>query len=233
MSFELLTSRENSCLIISFSLNNNENFISSDICTAGIEALSTAEKDKDINSVILTCPENNFYQKIVNHNFEEKKIKFRNENLDYFHSLIEIIYNFPKIIISAFEGEIYGAGFSIILASDIIITSKQTVFYHNHFINNHSPFPGIVWFFTKLFSRQLINKMLISKSPLSSETLYNQGIICELTNKGDTLSKAVDFCNNLKIEKLNEFEKNKTLIKEAAFVSYQEFLKIEKKITIK
>ena len=124
MPAELLASRRDATLILTLSNPGAKNALHPDMYAAGIEALSTAERDPDIRAVVLTgagdvfCAGGNLNRLLEN---RAKPPSVQAESIDQLHSWIEAIRDCNKPVIAAVEGPAAGAGFSLALACDLIV----------------------------------------------------------------------------------------------------------------
>ena len=168
MPAELLASRRDATLILTLSNPGAKNALHPDMYAAGIEALSTAERDPDIRAVVLTgagdvfCAGGNLNRLLEN---RAKPPTVQAESIDQLHSWIEAIRDCNKPVIAAVEGPAAGAGFSLALACDLIIAAHSAKFVMAYVKVGLSPDGGASWFLSQALPRQLATEMLIEVRP--------------------------------------------------------------------
>ena len=164
MPAELLASRRDATLILTLSNPGAKNALHPDMYAAGIEALSTAERDPDIRAVVLTgagdvfCAGGNLNRLLEN---RAKPPAVQAESIDQLHSWIEAIRDCNKPVIAAVEGPAAGAGFSLALACDLIVAAQSAKFVMAYVKVGLSPDGGASWFLSQALPRQLATEMLI------------------------------------------------------------------------
>jgi enoyl-CoA hydratase/carnithine racemase len=180
MPAELLASRRDATLILTLSNPGAKNALHPDMYAAGIEALSTAERDPDIRAVVLTgagdvfCAGGNLNRLLEN---RAKPPAVQAESIDQLHNWIEAIRDCNKPVIAAVEGPAAGAGFSLVLACDLIVAAQSAKFVMAYVKVGLSPDGGASWFLSQALPRQLATEILIEGQAVSSERLHHFGLV--------------------------------------------------------
>ncbi len=231
MPAELLASRRDATLILTLSNPGAKNALHPDMYAAGIEALSTAERDPDIRAVVLTgagdvfCAGGNLNRLLEN---RAKPPSVQAESIDQLHSWIEAIRDCNKPVIAAVEGPAAGAGFSLALACDLIVAAQSAKFVMAYVKVGLSPDGGASWFLSQALPRQLATEMLIEGQAVSSERLHHFGLVNRVVADGEALSSALNWGDALAALSPHAVGNIKSLLCEAPSNTLSSHLQAEK-----
>ena len=131
MPSQLKSASQGQTLILTLSNPEYRNALGPEIYAAGIEALSVAESNPEIHSVVLTgegdnfCAGGNLNRLLAN---RDKPPEHQAQSIEGLHSWMEAIRTFPKPVIAAVEGAAAGAGFSVVLMCDLVVAARNSVF---------------------------------------------------------------------------------------------------------
>lgn len=235
MSAELLATRRESTLILTLSNPGARNALHPDMYAAGIEALATAERDPDIRVVVLTgagdtfCAGGNLNRLLENRN---KDRSVAADSVGQLHSWIEALRDCPKPVIAAVEGPAAGAGFSLVLACDLIVAAHSAQFIAAYVKVGLSPDGGMSWSLSKSLPPQLVTEILMEGKPITSSRLHQLGIINRVVNDGQALNAALDWSDELARLSPNSISSIKSLVKDASNVTLSEQLKAEQHVFV-
>lgn len=231
MPAELLASRRDATLILTLSNPGAKNALHPDMYAAGIEALSTAERDPDIRAVVLTgagdvfCAGGNLNRLLEN---RAKPPSVQAESIDQLHSWIEAIRDCNKPVIAAVEGPAAGAGFSLALACDLIVAAQSAKFVMAYVKVGLSPDGGASWFLSQALPRQLATEMLIEGQAVTSERLHQYGLVNRVVADGEALSSALNWGDALAALSPHAIGNIKSLLSEAPSNTLSSHLQAEK-----
>ena len=231
MSAELLASRRDATLILTLSNPGAKNALHPDMYAAGIEALSTAERDHDIRAVVITgadnffCAGGNLNRLLANRALEPA---VQAESINQLHNWIEAIRDCPKPVIAAVEGAAAGAGFSLALACDLIVSGHASKFVMAYVKVGLTPDGGASWFLSQALPRQLATEIIIEGKPMTAARLHQAGLVNRVVADGQALSDALDWGDELAQLSPHAVENIKGLMREAAGNNLQQQLEAEK-----
>ena len=131
MSAELKRHRVGRTLVLTISNPQHRNALGPELYVEGVEALNLAESSHELGSVIITGEGRLFsaggnLQRLQANRQQDPSVQA--QSLDALHTWIETIRGFPKPVIAAVEGAAAGAGFSLVLACDLIVAARNAVF---------------------------------------------------------------------------------------------------------
>ncbi|WP_026075831.1 oxepin-CoA hydrolase, alternative type [Noviherbaspirillum massiliense] len=232
MSAELQASRRDATLILTLSNPGAKNALHPDMYAAAIETLATAERDSSIRAVVLTGADGFFCSGGNLNRLLENRTKAKSaqaESIDSLHSWIEAIRDCPKPVIAAVEGGAAGAGFSLALACDLIVSGTSAKFVMAYVKVGLTPDGGGSWFVSKALPRQLATEVLLEGKPILAPRLHELGVINKLVADGTALDTALEWADQLAAQSPNAVERIKSLVQEAQTDTLAQHFESEKK----
>jgi len=218
MAAQLISTSEGQTMVLTLSNPEHRNALGPEMYAAGVEALNAAETNPDIRSVILTGEGSVFsaggnLQRLQNN--RQKPPEFQAQSIEGLHSWIEAIRTFPKPVIAAVEGPAAGAGFSLALACDLIVSAVNSVFVMAYSSIALSPDGGGSWSLSRLMPRQLATELLMCGERIGAERLHQMGIVNRLAEPGHALEQALAWAAQLNERAPNALSSVKELLTEA------------------
>jgi len=218
MPSQLKSASQGQTLILTLSNPEYRNALGPEIYAAGIEALSVAESNPEIHSVILTgegehfCAGGNLNRLLAN---RDKPPEHQAQSIEGLHSWMEAIRTFPKPVIAAVEGAAAGAGFSVVLMCDLVVAARNSVFVMAYSSIALSPDGGGSWSLSRLLPRQLATELLMCGERIGAERLHQMGIVNRTTEPGHALAQALAWSRQLNSRAPNALASIKELLAEA------------------
>jgi enoyl-CoA hydratase/carnithine racemase len=231
MAGTLKSTTEGSTMVLTLSNPEFKNALSPDIYSAGVEALNAAENNPEIRSVILTgegsmfCAGGNL-QRLQANRSQERAVQ--SQSIDELHNWVDSLRAFPKPIIAAVEGAAAGAGFSLALACDMIVSANNAVFVMAYSNIALSPDGGASWHLSRALPRQLVTEILMCGDRVPAERLFALGLVNRLVSAGNALAAAIEMAQGLNARAPNALESIKELINESASNSLDQQLASER-----
>lgn len=219
MTGQLKSAMHGQTLVLTLSNPTLRNALGPEIYTAGIEALSAAESNPEIRSVIITgegahfCAGGNLQRLLAN---REQSKEVQAQSIDGLHTWMEAIHTFPKPVIAAVEGAAAGAGFSLVLMCDLVVAAKDSIFVMAYSSIALSPDGGGSWNLSRTLPRQLAAELMLLGERVSAERLYALGSVNRLVEAGTALTQALDLAERINARAPNAMQSIKELINDAA-----------------
>lgn len=194
------------------------NVLSPAIYAAGVEAINHADSSQDVRAVVITgegdtfCAGGNLQRLLHNRSLPPSA---QAESIDGLHGWIEAIRACRKPVIAAVEGACAGAGFSLALACDMIVSSREAVFVMAYSNVGLSPDGGGSWQLARLLPRQLASELLLTGERISAERLHALGVVNQLSITGQALPTAVQLAEKIATRAPNVMASIKELIADA------------------
>ncbi|MDN6887458.1 enoyl-CoA hydratase [Variovorax sp. CAN2819] len=215
---ELKSTSEGSTMVLTISNPTQRNALGPDIYAAGIEALNKAENSAEIRSVVIVgegswfCAGGSLQRLLANRQLDRS---VQAESIEGLHNWIDSIRTFPKPVIAAVEGAAAGAGFSLALACDFVVSARDAVFAASYSNVALSPDGGLSWHLGRQLPRQLASEWLMNGERIEASRLHALGLVNELTESGQALSGALALAGRLNARAPNSLASIKELLSEA------------------
>ena len=218
MPAQLLSTCEEATLVLTLSNPEFKNALGPEIYAAGVEALSVAESNPEVRSVIITGAGEMFSAggnlQRLNQN-RQLPPSHQAQSIEGLNNWIEAIRTFPKPILAAVEGAAAGAGFSLALACDLIVSARQSIFVMAYSNIALSPDGGGTWSLSRNMPRQLATELLMLGERIGAERLHDLGIVNRLCEPGQALGTALSLAAQLNQRAPNALASIKELLNEA------------------
>jgi len=205
-------------MVLTISNPSQRNALGPDIYAAGIEALNGAENSAEIRSVVIVgegswfCAGGSLQRLLANRQLDRS---VQAESIEGLHNWIDSIRTFPKPVIAAVEGAAAGAGFSLALACDFVVSARDAVFAASYSNVALSPDGGLSWHLGRQLPRQLASEWLMNGERIEASRLHALGLVNELTESGQALAGALALAGRLNARAPNSLASIKELLSEA------------------
>lgn len=190
----LLTRREGAVLVL---VNNNpaaRNALSAEFYQAATQALADAEADPTIGAVVLTgagkffCAGGNLNQLIARRDMAPAE---RRARLELLHGFVRRLRDSSKPVIAAVEGGAAGAGLSVALACDLLVSARDAFFSATYIKVGLTPDGGLTSFLAEFVSRQLLTELCLTGERVTAERLHALGAVNRLVDAGQAEAAAI------------------------------------------
>lgn len=114
------------------------------------------------------------------------------KSTDALNAMVAAIRNCPKPVIAAVEGGAAGAGFSLVLACDMIIASEGAKFIVAYVKIGLTPDGGTTHFLMAALPRQLVSEMCLLGTPVTAQVLHHYGVVNAVPEMGEALNAAME-----------------------------------------
>lgn len=231
MPAELLSTSKGQTLVLSLHDPARRNALDPAMYAAGIEALSVAERNPEIRSIIITgangmfCAGGNLERLLAN---RQQAPRVQAESIEALHHWIESIRTCPKPVIAAVEGAAAGAGFALALACDFIVSARNAVFVMAYSNVALSPDGGSSWSLAHTLPRHIATEILMCGERIEAERLYTLGVVNRLTETGQALTSAFTLAERLNARAPNVLASIKELLDQAPHASLTQHLDQER-----
>ena len=230
MNGPLLSRREGAVMVL---LNNNpaaRNALSPTFYIALKQALDQAQADPQIGAIVLTgvdgmfCSGGDLRQLALRSTLT---LPERRTHLEGLHLLIRAIRDCSKPVIAAVEGAAAGAGLSMALACDLLVTARNAVFSLAYVKVGLTPDGGATAFLAEFVSRQVLTELCLSGERFNGERLHALGAVNRLTAPGEALTQAVALAASVAAGPLRAMASIKALCRSAHQATLEEQLEHE------
>jgi len=196
MSEVLQIQKENSIAYLKMNRPDKRNALSKELARSLIEALKEVEKDGEIKVIILSGEGKSFCAGgdigAMNPDRTSSQVMLKMKETS---EITRTILGLDKYVVSAVHGHAAGAGFSLALASDFIVSDSKTQFISSFGKIGLIPDLGLVKLLSDRIPISLAKEWISSSKPISAEEVYSKGLISRLTDNNvvDTATEFVQF----------------------------------------
>jgi enoyl-CoA hydratase/carnithine racemase len=219
MTAELRSASQGRTMVLTISNPDHRNALGPEIYAAGVEALSAADSNPEVGSVVITgagntfCAGGNLQRLLAN---RQQPPAVQAQSIEGLHGWIDAIRTFPKPVIAAVEGAAAGAGFSLALACDFIVAADNAVFVMAYSSVALSPDGGATWSLAQALPRQLVSEQLLCGERIGAPRLHQLGVVNRTTPAGGALDEALVLAGRLNERAPNAVASIKELMNDAA-----------------
>ena len=231
MGASLKSHSQGQTLVLTISNPEHRNALGPDIYAAGVEALSVAESNPDVRTVVLTgegahfCAGGNLQRLLGNRQLPPQ---VQASSIEGLHNWIETIRAFPKPVIAAVEGACAGAGFSLALACDLVVAARDAVFVMAYSNVGLSPDGGATWSLMRALPRATALELLMAGERIDAQRLAQLGVVTRVSDAQFALNDALALAEKLNARAPNALASIKELSNDALVMSLHEQLTQER-----
>lgn len=217
--------------ILTLSNPSARNALGPEMYAAGIEAFNHADSSFDVRAVIITGEGSSFcaggnLQRLQHNRSQPREVQ--STSIDGLHAWIEAIRSCRKPVIAAVEGAAAGAGFSLALACDMIVSSREAIFVMAYSTVGLSPDGGGSWQLARNLPRQATTELLMTGDRINAERLHAWGVVNHLTEPGQALTGALQLAEKLAARAPNVLASIKELVSDAPEQTLNKHLSAER-----
>ncbi|OUS05156.1 hypothetical protein A9Q96_13770 [Rhodobacterales bacterium 52_120_T64] len=197
MSEELvLFDRQDSVAVLTLNEPERMNPIGDVVRLRLIEFLDEISANKDIRAVIITGAGGQFsagadvkQMSAPTGGPDPLRSKRR---LKVLHEVVRAIAVSPKPVVAAVEGVAFGAGLSVVAASDFVIAGKTARLGAAFGRIGLAPDCGLMWSLPQRIGLARTKDLIFTGKPLSAQTAQQYGLVDELVEEGAALERALE-----------------------------------------
>lgn len=195
------------------------NALNADLYAALTTALDEAEADPQVAAIVLTGSDGFFCSggdlRLLAQRRHMPEIQ-RRERLEGLHDLIRRLRACRKPLIAAVEGGAAGAGLSLALACDLLVTTPTAQFSVAYVKVGLSPDGGITAFLAQFLSPQQLMQLCLTGERFDGQRLHAMGAVNVLADTGQALAAAVQLGTVLQRGPARAMARIKQLCQQAA-----------------
>jgi len=218
LSAQLKSTSVDETLILTLSNPSARNALSPEMVSAATEAIQQADGSKHIKTIIIQGEGEHFcaggnVQRLLNQ--IDLPPQGQDENIQNLHHWMESVRVCSKPVIASVEGAAAGAGFSLALNCDFVVSAQNAIFVMAYTSIALSSDAGGSWNLAGQLPRALCSEILMLGGKVSAQTLAHHGFINELTEPGKALEQALALAKRLNERAPNALASVKALLNHA------------------
>lgn len=164
-----------------------------------VQAIREANKSSAVHSIVLTGAGKAF---CTGQDLNDRSVQATNGTIDLGHTLqtewnplVTTIRDSKKIVIAAVNGVCAGAGISVAIACDLIVSKPAVKFVGAFSKLGLAPDAGSTYIFSRALGYQKTMEFFLMGEALTSEELHTAGLINALNE--DVMAKALEYAMNI------------------------------------
>lgn len=190
---------ENRTAIISMNRPELYNALNAEAKMEIVQAIREANKSPTVHSIILTGNGKAF---CTGQDLNDRSVQATNGTIDLGHTLqtewnplVMAIRDSKKIVIAAVNGVCAGAGISVVIACDLIVSKAGVKFVGAFSKLGLAPDAGSTYIFSRALGYQKTMEFFLMGEALMSDELHAKGLINTLSD--DPMAKAKEYAMNI------------------------------------
>ena len=183
MAAEILYETHGNVLVVTFNRPQKGNALTTVMAKDLSEKLKSVSEDRSIRALLLKGAGHCFMDGhdmtgfVGDVNAVQEQIFLR---VQFFYAVIREFQAMERPVISAVEGRVSGSGFSLALASDLVIAAKDTVFNADFTSKGMIPDGGATFFLPRKVGAGRANEILLLSEDISVEQAQKWGIVSKI-----------------------------------------------------
>ena len=226
----VLISQEGAVRILTNSNPAARNAITPTLYAELSAALADAEKDPEVGAIVFTGA-GDFFCSGGDLNLLAKRRELpmaeRRQILEGLNNLIRALRDCSKPVIAAVEGGAAGAGLSMALACDMLVSARDAFYTVAYVKVGLTPDGGATAFLAEFVSRQVLTELCLTGDRMPAERLHALGAVNRLTDKGAALAEAIALAAKVASGPQRASARIKTLCRQAHHATLEEQLDAE------
>ncbi len=194
MGARLLSERHGAVLLLRISNPEARNALHPDVYRDGVAALRAAAEDHDVRAVVLAGEGEHFCAGGNLNRLRENRAQdpsVQAASIDLLGEWVAAIRDCPKPVIAAVEGAAAGAGFSLVLACDLVFAAEDARFVMSYVKVGLTSDGGASHFLATRLPYPLAYELLAGGQPVGAPRLHALGLVNALVSRGEAVAAAL------------------------------------------
>lgn len=160
----------------------------------------------------------------------ERGETFGRELPDRLHRMLRVIRELPKPVVAAVHGPCAGAGFSLMLACDLVWAADSARFTLAYLALGTSPDGGSTWFLPRHVGMKVAMELFLDPTPLSAQRVAELGLVNRIVPADRLLGDARSFAAALALGPTSAIARPKQELLASATNSLEQQLELESQL---
>lgn len=191
---ELRTRREGAVQVLSYHNPAARNALSLELYAALPPALAAAERDPEVGAIVLTGSDGVFcaggdLARLAKQ--REVPLSTRRAGLERLGNMVRALRGCRKPIVAAVEGAAVGAGMTLALACDMLVSARSAYYSVTYVKVGLTPDGGITSYLSNFLSRQILTEWCMTGERITAERLQAVGAVNRLVETGRAEAEAI------------------------------------------
>lgn len=195
MSIEL--TRDEAVATIKLNIPQRRNALTFELREELHSRLLDVEKDDKVRAVVLTGEGPSFCSGADVEAMQQGGLVHSRARMRHSHALIRTLYRLEKPVIAAVRGHAVGFGWSLALASDLVIASETAKFSQIFARVGLAPDGGAIYFLTRLIGQARAKELVYSARMLPAQEALELGLVNRVVPDADMMGAAHKWAQEL------------------------------------
>lgn len=191
----VLLERRGSTSILTFNEPDRINPFSIEMRNRANDLMQDEMYDRDVRAIVISGAGGNFSAggdiRQMQDSSGPDPVRSR-KRLEQLHSLVRMIIGGPKPVIAAVEGIAFGAGLSLVAASDFVVAAEDSRFGASFAKIGLTADCGLLWSLPQRIGLARTKDMMFTCNPISGTDGYEYGLVDKIVSPGKALDAAIE-----------------------------------------
>lgn len=198
MSETVLIERRGGTAIVILNNPKTRNALSRDLLLLLADKLEALRVDAECRAVVITGAMGHFCSGgDVSGMSAERPLPVGRERMVIAHRVVQLVVNMGKPVLAAVEGYAAGAGFSLAMATDLVVGSESAKFVSSFAKVSLIPDMGLLWSLPRRVGLARAKRLMMSAQIVDAPEALRIGLIDEFAEAGGALDKALELADEL------------------------------------
>ncbi len=192
--------RDGGVRIVHFERAERRNAIDQETAVALTEFIEGANHDPEIRAIVITGTGRDFCtgaDAVSDPNSVPKGPLDYRFSTDAYRALFKALWEVERPVVSAVNGTVAGAGWTMALIADLVVADKAARWTHVFSRRGMVPHAGDPYFLPRIIPFHRLNEIALLSDPMTSETLFEWGVINRCVEGDEVLSTALELAQRL------------------------------------
>lgn len=222
--------RRGRVLVLTLNDAATRNALHPDVYTLALAAVREAAEDTTLGAVVVTGAGGTFCSggnvgRLLSRRAQPPSVQ--RDSIEHLHTLIRALRRLPLPVLAAVEGTAAGAGWSLVLACDLVVAARDARFAMAYVKVGLNPDGGASAFLARALPPPLAAEVLFDGVPLAAEHLHGLGLVNRLAEPGAALDDALAWAERLARGPRAALGRAKRLLESAVRAGLDEQLDLE------
>lgn len=200
MTSPVLFEQRGSTAILSLNLPNTRNALDRSLQLELLRLLEEIAANNEIGAIVLTGNGGHFCSGgDLNNMKAERTLDIARERVALGGKVARALMAGPKPVIAAVEGYAAGAGFSLAIGADYVVSSTASIYISAFCKVGIMPDMGLLWSLTQRIGLGQAKRIIASARKVSAQEALDMGIVDQLAEPGTTLEEALKVAEEFKV----------------------------------
>lgn len=219
---------------ITFCSEKTKNALTTEMCDQLASLLHEAAREEEVKVIVLTGAGESFcsgldYQKLLISHHRHDVIRM----VEKFKLLVELMINFPKVLVAAVNGNALGFGTSLLGLCDVVYAHSKATFQMCFTKWGHPPIGCCSLVLSNMLGKTGAASMLLLNNKMAATEAWENGLVMEVLKTGNFMDQVNSRVKSLAAMANKVLQDTKSLLKQSDQETLQDVNNEECKLLLK